>query len=73
MKPSLNDKLIQLSERLEELNQLLSAEDSTRDMDNYRKLSREHAEIGAESLCFSLISKRIAILILPRKCSPTRK
>jgi len=37
MKPSLHDKLIQLSQRLEELNQLLSAEDSTRDMDNYRK------------------------------------
>ena len=47
MKSSLNDKLIQLSERLEELNQLLSAEDSTHDLDNYRKLSREHAEIGA--------------------------
>lgn len=47
MKPSLHDKLIQLSERLEELNQLLSAEDSTRDMDNYRKLTREHAEIDA--------------------------
>ena len=47
MKPSLHDKLIQLSDRLEELNQLLSAEDSTRDMDNYRKLTREHAEIDA--------------------------
>jgi len=47
MKPSLHDKLIQLSQRLEELNQLLSAEDSTRDMDNYRKLTREHAEIDA--------------------------
>ena len=47
MKPSLTDKLIRLSERLEELNQLLSAEDSTRDMDNYRKLTREHAEIGS--------------------------
>ena len=47
MKPSLHDKLIRLSERLEELNQLLSAEDSTRDLDNYRKLTREHAEIDA--------------------------
>jgi len=47
MKPSLHDKLIQLSQRLEELNQLLSAEDSTRDMDNYRKLTREHADIDA--------------------------
>ncbi len=47
MKPSLNEKLIQLSERLEELNLLLSAEDSTHDLDNYRRLTREHAEIGA--------------------------
>ena len=54
MKPSLNDKLIQLSERLEELNQLLSAEDSTRDMDSYRKLTREHAEIDAVVALFHL-------------------
>ena len=47
MKPSLHDKLIQLSQRLEELNQLLSAPDSTRDLDSYRKRTREHAEIGA--------------------------
>src|SRR5690606_4322841 len=32
-------------ERLDELNRLLSSEDATADMDNYRKLSREHAEI----------------------------
>lgn len=46
MKHSLNLKLIQLSERLEELNRLLSSEDSTRDMDHYRKLTREHADIS---------------------------
>ena len=46
MKPSLTIKLIQLSQRLEELNRLVSAEDITRDLDNYRKLTREHAEIG---------------------------
>ena len=46
MKPSLTIKLIQLSQRLEELNRLVSAEDVTRDLDNYRKLTREHAEIG---------------------------
>ena len=45
MKPALTAKLIQLSQRLEELNRLLSAEDITRDLDNYRKLTREHAEI----------------------------
>ena len=45
MKPSMSKKLATLSERLDELNRLLSSEDATSDMDNYRKLSREHAEI----------------------------
>jgi peptide chain release factor 1 len=46
MKPSLAAKLTQLSSRLEDLNGLLSAPDVTRDLDRYRGLSREHAEIG---------------------------
>ncbi len=45
MKTSLEKKLATLSERLEELNRLLSSETATSDMDNYRKISREHAEI----------------------------
>jgi len=45
MKPTLIAKLRQLSTRLEELNQLLSSEEITSDMDNFRRLSREHAEI----------------------------
>jgi len=45
MKPSIASKLAQLCARLEELNALLSSEDVTRDLDNYRKLTREHAEI----------------------------
>jgi peptide chain release factor 1 len=45
MKESLERKLAGLSERLEELNRLLSSETATADMDNYRKLSREHADI----------------------------
>jgi peptide chain release factor 1 len=45
MKDSIVRKLTTLSERLDELNRLLSSEDVTSDMDNYRKLSREHAEI----------------------------
>jgi len=46
MKPSIAAKLAQLSARLAEVNRLLSSEDATSDMDNFRKLSREHAEIG---------------------------
>ena len=46
MKQSIVAKLAQLSRRLEEINQLLSTETATADMGNYRKLSREHAEIS---------------------------
>jgi peptide chain release factor 1 len=46
MKPSMLAKLDQLTERLEELNDLLMQEGITSDMDNYRKLTREHAELG---------------------------
>ncbi|MDP2829032.1 MAG: peptide chain release factor 1 [Sulfuricellaceae bacterium] len=45
MKPSILAKLASLSERLEELNLLLSSANITDNMDNYRKLTREHAEI----------------------------
>ncbi|HVS26284.1 MAG TPA: peptide chain release factor 1 [Burkholderiales bacterium] len=45
MKPSIAGKLSQLSKRLDQLNQLLSHENAAADMENYRKLTREHAEI----------------------------
>ncbi len=45
MKPSMIKKLATLSERLEELNRLMSAEGATNSMDAYRKITQEHAEI----------------------------
>ena len=45
MKPSLLAKLEQLRERLEEVNALLAQENATANMDQYRKLTREHAEL----------------------------
>ena len=39
-------KLEHLEARLTELNTLLSSEDVTRDMDQYRKLTREHSDIS---------------------------
>ena len=45
MKASMAAKLGQLDTRLVELDALLSAEDATRNMDGYRKLTREHADI----------------------------
>src|SRR5438445_3102424 len=46
MKSSLATKLTQLASRLEELDGLLAAPDVTRDLDRYRALSREYAEIA---------------------------
>ena len=46
MKASIAAKLAQLSGRIEELNRLLSSEKATADLDSFRKLSREHAEIA---------------------------
>jgi peptide chain release factor 1 len=46
MKSSIREKLETLTERRAELDALLGSADATRDMDSYRKLSREHAEIG---------------------------
>ena len=45
MKPSIAAKLAQLSRRLEEINRMLSSENVTGNMDNYRKITRESAEI----------------------------
>ena len=45
MKPSIIEKLQQLSDRLEEVTHLLGQPEATSDMDNYRKLTREHAEL----------------------------
>lgn len=45
MKPSMLTKLANLSERLDELNRLMSSEGVTDNMDNYRKITQEHAEI----------------------------
>ncbi|MCC6473007.1 MAG: peptide chain release factor 1 [Burkholderiales bacterium] len=45
MKASIAAKLEQLVRRLEELNRLLSAEGATRDMEQYRRLSKEHADL----------------------------
>ncbi|PTR15442.1 MULTISPECIES: peptide chain release factor 1 [unclassified Nitrosospira] len=46
MNKSIAAKLTQLSVRLEELNRLLSSESITANLDNYRKLTRERAEIA---------------------------
>jgi peptide chain release factor 1 len=46
MKASIAGKLAQLTLRLDELNHLLRSENVTANMENYRRLTREHAEIA---------------------------
>ena len=45
MKPSLIDKLQHLTERMEEVTALLASPDVTNNIDEYRLLTREHAEL----------------------------
>jgi peptide chain release factor 1 len=45
--PSLRAKLDGLAARLEELERLLAAEEATRDLEQFRRLSREHSELTA--------------------------
>src|SRR5207302_1023557 len=46
VKPTLRTKLDSLVRRLEDLNGLLAAEGGTRDLEQFRKLSREHSELA---------------------------
>jgi peptide chain release factor 1 len=46
MKPSMLAKLDQLANRLVELDELLMSEGATANMDSFRKLNREHAELS---------------------------
>ncbi len=53
MKTSIAAKLEQMRQRLAEVNTLLSAENATRDMEQYRRLSRQHAELDPVVELFS--------------------
>jgi peptide chain release factor 1 len=46
MNPALLERLARLEERLDEINRLLASEGAASDLDQYRKLTREHADIG---------------------------
>ena len=45
MKPSIVAKLEQLASRLTEIDALLSSQEATRNMDQYRRISKEHADL----------------------------
>ena len=46
MKASLAAKLAQLERRLFDVEQILGSEEATRDLESFKRLSREHAEVG---------------------------
>jgi peptide chain release factor 1 len=45
VKPALCDRLESIASRIDELSRVLADADATRDMERYRKLTREHAEL----------------------------
>ena len=57
MKPALRTKLEGLAKRLEELNGLLSLENATKDMAEFKRLSREHAEVSKVAGLFAAFQK----------------
>jgi peptide chain release factor 1 len=61
MKQRIRDKLDNLADRLQELDRLLATSEAASDMDNYRKLTREHAEITpVVEPCISAFCQAIA-------------
>ncbi len=69
MNRNITERLTRLSVRLEELNQLLSSESVTANLDNYRKLTREHSEIVPVSATYKPHGKCMPIwkcVLLPK-------
>ena len=67
-------KLEQLANRLTEIDELLMQPDVASDQDNYRKLSKEHAELGpVASPCTMIMFRFRQMLMRRRKCWPTLK
>ena len=60
MTPSMRAKLERLERRLAEVNLLLSSESATRDLDGYRALNREHAELTEVGRWFGAWKQAIA-------------
>ena len=60
MKQRIRDKLDNLADRLQELDRLLATSEAASDMDNYRKLTREHAEITPVVALYQAFCQAIA-------------
>jgi peptide chain release factor 1 len=62
MKASMQARLEQLERRLAEVNLLLSSEDAARNLDAFRRASREHAELSQVVECYGAWKRAIADL-----------
>jgi peptide chain release factor 1 len=62
MKESLRNKLQSLSERLEEINALLSDPDVIGNQNKFRSLSQEHAQLGPVVNCYHKYEKTLAAI-----------
>ena len=60
MKPFMRSQLERYSQRLEELNFLLSREDIMKDMSQFMSLSKEHADVSAVSAPFERWKQRLS-------------
>ncbi len=60
MKPSIRAKLENLSERLQEINALLSDPDTIADQNKFRGLSQEYAELNPVIACFEKYQQALA-------------
>ena len=73
MKPSLRNKLDQLARRLAELDASLSSEDVVRDLDRYRALTKEHADIEPVVARYrEYATRRSATSPRPTRCARSR-
>ena len=73
MKDTMRSKLTQLVRRLEEIDQNLQDPDVTSNMDQFRALSKERAEIEPVVLKAKEYERQKKTLLLPRKCFPMKR
>ena len=60
MKQRIRDKLDTLADRLQELDRLLATPEAAGDMESYRKITREHAEIGPVVALYGQYTRAVA-------------
>ena len=73
MKATLRKKLDSFVARLEDLNHLLAAETATKDMEQFKKLSREHSELSNVVFLYENYLQAERDARVPATWPPTRR